>query len=165
MRRAIPAVDRRSVVALLGFLLLCFGVAALASAVTQPAIGSWYAGLDKPAFTPPNWVFGPAWSILYVLMAVAAWRVWRTTREAKLRRRAHAAFATQLGLNLAWSFAFFGAKSPIAGLVVIVALEIAILITAFLFAKLDWAAAWLLAPYAAWVGYAFALNLGVVVLN
>jgi tryptophan-rich sensory protein len=165
MRRAISADDRRSVFALVGFLGLCFGVAALGSAVTLPAVRDWYPTLAKPGFTPPNWLFGPVWTVLYAAMAVAAWRAWRTKGSEAVRRLALRAFALQLGLNLAWSFAFFGAKSLVVGLIIILLLEAAILWTTALFARLDRLAAWLMAPYAAWVAYAAVLNISILRLN
>ncbi len=161
----IPAFDRRSLLALAALLALCLAVGALAGAVTRPQIDGWYSGLQKPSFTPPDWVFGPVWTVLYISMAVAAWRVWRTTGDAPGRRLALRVFAAQLALNLAWSFAFFGARSPLAGFVVIAVLLAAILCTSGLFARFDrWAAA-LLVPYAAWVGYAAVLNLSILLLN
>lgn len=165
MPQALPASGRRSLIALAGFLVICFLVAALASAVTNPKIPGWYGTLEKPAFTPPDWVFGPVWTLLYAMMAVAAWRVWRTEGMPGPRRRALSVFGAQLALNGAWSFAFFGAESPLAGLIVILALEALILWTILLFARLDRLAAILLAPYAAWVAYAAALNLAILHLN
>ena len=101
MRRAISPADRRALYALAGFLLLCFGVAALASAVTLPAVRDWYPTLRKPGFTPPDWVFGPVWTVLYALMAIAAWGAWRSVGDAAGRRLALRVFALQLLLNLA----------------------------------------------------------------
>jgi translocator protein len=161
----IPPLDRRSLYALVGFVLLCFGVAALAGSVTRPAIEGWYAGLQKPSYTPPDWVFAPVWSVLYAMMAVAAWRVWRSRGDAPGRQQAMRAFALQLGLNCMWSFAFFGAKSPELGLAVIVALLAAIAVAIALYRRLDRLAALLMAPYALWVGYAAALNVAIVALN
>jgi len=138
--------------------------AALGSAATLPAIPSWYAGLIKPAFTPPNGVFSPVWTILYAAMAYAAWRI-LSLDAGPARRQALIAFFVQLVLNTAWSWAFFGARSPLAGLVVIVALLAAIATTIRLFWRLDRLAAWLLVPYAAWVAYATALNAAIWQLN
>ena len=161
MRHHVAALDRRSLVALAIILAACFGVAFAGGAVTQSRIADWYEALRKPGFTPPNWVFGPVWSILYAMMAVAAWRAWRAQGGAP-RALALRVFAGQLVLNLAWSFAFFGAESPLLGFGVILALEAAILWTMVLFARLDRLAAWLLAPYAAWVAYATALNAAIL---
>ena len=165
MRRAIDSLDRRSLFALAGFLIICFAVAALGGAVTRTAIDGWYAGLQKPFFAPPNWLFGPVWTVLFALMAVAAWRIWRSRGDTVARRRALSAFAVQLALNCAWPFAFFGGRSPVLGLLVIVTLAAAILWTVITFARLDPRAAWLMAPYAAWVAFAAVLNLGIVALN
>ncbi len=133
-------------------------VAVSASLVTQPNIPTWYVGLQKPAFTPPNWAFPIAWTTLYALMAYALWRILSLPQGLPGRSAAIAAFFVQLALNGLWSFAFFGAQSPIAGLVVIAALIVAILATMACFWKLDRAAALLLVPYLAWVAYASVLN-------
>jgi tryptophan-rich sensory protein len=141
------------------------GLAALlGSLATTPNIPTWYAGLAKPGFTPPNWVFGPVWTLLYAMMAFAAWRI-LALPESRARRAALTAFFVQLALNATWSFAFFAARSPPAGLLVIVALLAAILWTIRLFWPLDRPAAWLLVPYAAWVAYATALNIAIWQLN
>lgn len=135
------------------------------SFVTMPAIPGWYAGLAKPWFTPPNWLFGPAWTLLYALMAFAFWRVLMLDRPTADKRAAIVAFLIQIFLNGLWSFAFFGWRSPGSGLVVIAFLWLAIAATIGAFARLDRMAAWLLAPYLAWTSYAAALNAGVFVLN
>jgi tryptophan-rich sensory protein len=165
VRPAIAAVDRRSLYALAGLLALCLAVGALGGAVTRAHMEPWYDGLEKPFFTPPDWLFAPVWTVLYAMMAFAAWRVWRRIGEAQPRRRALRAFAAQLALNLAWTFAFFGAESPALGLLVIVALPAAILWTILLFMPLDRFAALLMVPYAAWVAYAAVLNLAIFLLN
>jgi benzodiazapine receptor len=140
-------------------------VAVSASLVTRPNIPTWYAGLVKPAFTPPNWLFPVAWTLLYAMMALAVWRILRLPRSHPGRSSAVAAFFTQLALNGLWSFAFFGARSPLAGLVVILALVGAILVTIRAFWGLDRTAALLLAPYLAWVAYATILNGAIWRLN
>ena len=137
----------------------------LGNLATSPNISGWYAGLTKPGFTPPNWVFGPVWSLLYALMAAAVWRILCLPRTRPRHGAALTAFFVQLVLNAAWSFAFFAAHSPLAGLVVIGALLAAILATIRLFWPLDRLAALLLVPYAAWVGYAAMLNLAIWRLN
>jgi len=133
-------------------------VAVSASLVTQPNIPSWYANLQKPAFTPPNWAFPVVWTLLYALMAYALWRILSIPENRPGRAAAIVAFFGQLVLNGLWSFAFFGGKSLLAGLVVIAALIVAILATIRSFWRLDRAAAVLLVPYLAWVAYATALN-------
>ena len=132
--------------------------------VTLPKIPGWYAGLAKPSFTPPNAVFGPVWSILYVMMAVAAWRI-ATTRPSPARTLAVALFAIQLALNAVWSPAFFGLEAPGLGLAVIVALLVALVATLAAFWRMDCWAGLLLVPYLGWVCYATALNGAIVALN
>jgi tryptophan-rich sensory protein len=138
-------------------------VAAVGSWITLPKIPTWYAGLAKPAFTPPNAVFGPAWTTLYGLMAVAAWRV--SLAPALERRRALALFVAQLVVNALWSPAFFGLEAPRLGLAVILVLVVLVATTLFAFWRIDRLAGWLLVPYLAWVGYACALNAAIVALN
>lgn len=133
-------------------------VAVSASLVTQPNIPSWYANLQKPAFTPPNWAFPVVWTLLYALMAYALWRILSIPENRPGRSAAIIAFFVQLVLNGLWSFAFFGGKSPLAGLVVIAALIVAILAAIRSFWRLDRTAALLLVPYLAWVAYATVLN-------
>jgi tryptophan-rich sensory protein len=153
-----------SIGALILCLAICFGAAAIGSWLTFPEISTWYAGLNKPAFNPPNSVFGPVWTVLYALMAVAMWRVWTHGGGAE-RRYAATLFAVQLLLNVGWSAAFFAAHSPVAGLAVIVLLLVAIAFTIDAFHRIDRLAAWLLIPYAAWVTFATALNAAIVMLN
>ena len=133
-------------------------VAVSASLITQPNIPTWYAGLQKPGFTPPNWAFPAAWTILYAMMAYALWRILSSPESRPGRRAAIIAFFVQLALNGTWSFAFFGGQSPLAGLVVIAALIVAILATIRTFWRLDRHAALLLVPYLGWVSYATLLN-------
>ena len=155
-----PAV---TIIALIGFVALTWVAGWLGTFATTPNIPTWYAGLEKPWFNPPNAAFPIAWGILYTLMAVAAWLVWR--RDHPGRRAALTAFFVQLVINVLWSFAFFGAHSPLLGLVVIVLLIAAIVWTIRAFAPVSRPAAWLLAPYLAWVLFATALNLAILVLN
>ena len=133
-------------------------------AATYPNL-AWYAGLAKPAFNPPNWVFAPVWSALYALMAFALWRVLRLGPPAPARRTALALFFLQLALNAAWSWMFFAAHSPLLGLVNVVPQWLIVAATIFAFARLDRLAAWCLAPLALWLGYATALNAALWWLN
>lgn len=128
-------------------------VAVIGSLATDTGSGSWYAGLEQPSWNPPDWVFGPVWSILYAAMAVAAWLVWRTGE-----RRALVAYGVQLVLNLAWTLTFFGLESTWGGVAVIAALVVAIVVTIVAFARVQRLAAWLLVPYLAWTAYAAALT-------
>jgi tryptophan-rich sensory protein len=150
------------------FLLAVVPVAAasvLGSIATMPNIPTWYAGLSKPGFTPPNWLFGPVWTLLYAMMAFAMWRILSQPASRPGRSVAIASFFVQLALNALWSWVFFGAHSPAAGLVVIFAMIVAIIVTIRAFWPLDRMAAWLLVPYLAWVCYATALNAAVWRLN
>ena len=152
--------------------LLLFAIAVVASAglignlATIPNIPVWYAGLNKPGFTPPNWVFGPVWSLLYAMMVLAFWRVLlRRSRWTTAGWRVVGVFLVQMALNAFWSVAFFGMHNPLLGLVVVIALELMIVATIITFKPIDRMAAWLLAPYAVWVGYSTALNAAIVGLN
>lgn len=140
-------------------------VALSASLITQPNIPTWYTSLQKPGFTPPNWAFPVAWTALYAMMAYALWRILSLPENRPGHSMAIVAFFVQLVLNGLWSFAFFGGQSPIAGLVVIAALIVAILATMHAFWPLDRIAALLLIPYLAWVTFATALNAAIWRLN
>lgn len=145
-------------------MLVCFSVAAAGGAVTSTSVDDWYKTLDKPGFTPPDWLFAPVWTAIYALMAIAGWRVWRASgfRESLWPLLA---FLSQLGLNFGWSYLFFGLNLIGAALVEIVVLLGAIVLTAFLFFRRDRLAGVLFAPYAAWVGFALLLNVSIWVLN
>jgi len=155
---------RRDLLALAGFIAGCLVVAGLGGAVTSLSVGGWYQGLTKPPFNPPDQVFAPVWTALYLMMAVAAWRVWRH-RDSRGRGRALVLFASQLALNLLWSCLFFGWMAVGAALVEIVVLWVAIVATAVAFGRIDRVAGWLMAPYAAWVLFAIVLNAAIWRLN
>ncbi len=133
--------------------------------VTASSIGTWYAGLERPPGNPPNAVFGPVWTLLYALMGIAFALIWHRAPAGPAKRRALAAFAVQLVLNLAWTPVFFGLHQLAAALAVIGLLLLAILVTLFRFFPLDRTAGILLVPYLLWVGYATYLNAGFLVLN
>ena len=147
-----------SIVALVGWLVLCFGAAAV-GARFKP--GAWYAGLRKPSWNPPNWLFAPVWTLLYALMAVAAWMVWR---EAGLSREA-GLFVLQLALNAAWTWLFFGLKRPAVALAEMVVLWLAITATLVAFWNVRPLAGWLMVPYLLWVTFATGLTAAVWRLN
>jgi tryptophan-rich sensory protein len=132
---------------------------------TFPNLVPWYAGLVKPSFNPPNWVFGPVWTTLYALMAISLWRIMRLPAHTSLRQWALGLFFLQVGLNMAWSWLFFGAHNPLLGVIDIVPQLIAILATAALFYRLDRIAGWCLVPLAAWVAFAALLNVAIWQLN
>ena len=154
----------RSPLTLLVAFLVCFTAARLGAAATVPHL-DWYATLSKPAFTPPNWAFGVAWTILYALMAVALWRVIRASGGRIASNRALVPFVAQLALNVGWSFAFFGTQNPSTGFVVICLLIPTIVWTIKSFRLRDKVAAWMLAPYLVWVAYAAILNAAIWRLN
>ena len=149
------------VLALVGWLALCFGAASL-GAIFMP--GEWYATLKKPSWNPPGWIFGPVWSALYTMMAVAAWLVWKRGGFVA-QRRPLAQFLAQLVLNAAWTPLFFGLHRPGIAFVEIVLLWLAIAATLTAFQPVSRVAAWLLAPYLAWVSFAAALNFTLWQLN
>jgi len=137
----------------------------LGQLATYPNLAPWYANLAKPWFTPPSWVFGPVWTALYALMAFALWRVLRAPDHVAGRRLAIVLFGLQLVLNAAWSWMFFGANSPLLGMINIVPQLLIILATIAAFARVDRAAAWCLVPLAVWVAYASVLNAAIWQLN
>jgi tryptophan-rich sensory protein len=144
------------------FLILTLGVGALASIVTTPSIPDWYARLVKPPFSPPDWLFAPVWTALYILMAVAGWRAWRITGTYSIEM---AVFGLQLAFNGLWSFIFFAAHQIGSALLELAILWLLILSTAILFWRRNAAAGILLLPYLAWTGFAVALNLAIWALN
>lgn len=143
---------------------------AIGSIFTSESVNTWYQTIEKPWFTPPGWLFGPAWTTLYILMGISLFLVWRTpvpTVENKFSWKpfAFVAFGTQLGLNVLWSFLFFGLRSPPLAFVDIVILLASIAVTIFLFSKISKLAAIIMLPYAGWVAFASLLNLQVWLLN
>lgn len=161
---AAPIASKRSLVGLAVFSAACFAASFLGSAFTRPNL-DWYATLAKPSFTPPNGVFPVVWTILFVMMAIAAWLVWRTPGDEGERKTALVWFAIQLAVNVLWSFAFFGMHSPLFGLGVILGLIVAIVITIVYFDRLSRVAALMLVPYVLWVGFAAGLNFTIWLLN
>jgi translocator protein len=151
-------------IGLIVWIAICFTAAAIGALMTAPAQSDWYATLNKPAWTPPNGVFGPVWTLLYAGMGIAAWMVWvqGTSRNVT---PALSIFAIQLILNVAWSGLFFGLHSPGAGLLAIVALWCAIAATILSFRHAVTIAGWILVPYLAWVSFAMALNFEIWRMN
>lgn len=154
----------KSILRLIACFALCFAVAWLGSAATVPKIPTWYASLNKPSFTPPNYVFPIVWNILYALMAISLWRLWQSSHN-EMHRRAITLFLLQLAVNLAWSWIFFGTESIRGGLSAILALDVLVAWTIYASWKVDRFAASLLLPYLFWIGYATALNAEIVSLN
>ena len=151
-----------------GFALIAVAAVAAASVVGQiatfPNLAPWYASLSKPAFNPPNLVFGPVWTTLYLLMAFAAWRILRLP-SGPTRRTALTLFFVQLAMNAAWPWMFFAANSPLLGLINIVPQLALIVATVVAFYRLDKLAAYCLVPLTAWVAFATVLNFSIWILN
>lgn len=152
-----PVFSMPSLAALGASLLVCFGISVLGGAITAGPVKTWYPTLAKPAITPPDIAFPIVWTILFALMAIAAWLVWRA-KGWQATRGALLLFALQLALNLGWSFLFFGRQQIGWALAEIILLCLAILATTIAFYRHDRWAAWLLLPYLAWVSYAALLN-------
>jgi translocator protein len=154
-----------STIVLVGFLAACFLVAGVSSTFSVAAIPHWYAALNKPSFNPPNAIFGPVWTLLYALMAIAAWLVWKTPGKSALRTAALRIFWLQLFLNFAWSWIFFRQHQLAGALLEIVVLWLAIVAATILFLRVAKLAAWLMLPYVAWVAFAAVLNFEIWRLN
>ena len=146
-------------------IVLCESAGIVGSLATFSAIPTWYAALAKPAFAPPNWLFGPVWTILYASMGIALYLVWQKGLEKPEVKKAAAFFGVQLVLNVLWSLLFFGLHNPGLALVDIALLAVMIVATAVQFKKVSATAALLLLPYLAWVVFAAALNFGIWRLN
>lgn len=143
----------------------CELVGFLGTPFTISAIPTWYAILNKPFFAPPNWIFGPVWTLLYFLMGIAFYLIWKQGWQKKKVKAAGLFFLAQLGLNFIWSPIFFGLRSPLLGLIVIVAMWALIVMTMKKFYPLSRLAFYLLVPYLLWVSFATLLNAAIVVLN
>jgi translocator protein len=144
----------------------------IGSIFTSESVSTWYQTIEKPSFSPPNWLFGPVWTTLYVMMGISLFLIWRTTSTttfSKDRRSrkiaALIAFGSQLILNVLWSFVFFGLRSPQLAFAEIIILLISIVVTLVLFYKISRIAAVLMIPYAVWVAFASFLNLQIWLLN
>lgn len=159
--RPTPAQD---LIGLAAFVVLCLAVSGIGGAITATSVDTWYQALKKPSFNPPDWVFAPVWTSLYVLMAIAGWRVWRQARMAGAWR-ALAVFAVQLGLNLGWSSLFFGLRRIDLALLEIAVLLLVIVANTVLFWRIDRWAGLLFLPYVFWVAYAAVLNASLWQLN
>jgi len=173
------AVTRRfNALILVSSIGLCLAAGALGSLFTSQSVAGWYQFLAKPAFNPPDWLFGPVWTTLFILMGIAFYIVLskrhsskkheRQNRYEKQNRQIRSAeiiFMIQLGLNVLWSGLFFGLRSPTLALVEIIILWLAILATVVRFARVSRPAAYLLLPYLIWVSFAVVLNAAIAVMN
>ncbi|MCR9226217.1 MAG: tryptophan-rich sensory protein [Flavobacteriaceae bacterium] len=145
--------------------LVCLAIGFLASIATQSSVNDWYLTLNKPSFTPPNYLFAPVWTALYIMMGVAAGIVWSKGYHHIWVKTALYHFVFQLLLNALWSIVFFGLKNPVGGMIVILALLTMIILTIKWFKVISKTAAILMVPYLLWVGFAAALNYKIWELN
>jgi len=150
---------------LVGFMAASFTAGAIGSLATFANVRTWYPLLHKPSWNPPSWIFGPVWTVLYVLMAVAIWRAWRASSSDAVRARLVIGYFGQLALNAGWSIIFFGLKQPAWAFVDIIALWALLVALQIDIRRTDRLAGWLWLPYLLWVSFATALNLAIVWLN
>ncbi len=146
------------IVKLVVSILVCQLAGVIGSVFTAPAVPTWYAALRKPSFTPPGWVFSPVWIMLYALMGISAYLIWRNGLGSRGVRIALGIFIAQLVVNALWSVMFFGLRSPLAGLITIAVLWILICLTTLRFFRISTTAGTLLVPYLLWVSFASVLN-------
>lgn len=156
------AFRRNQWLVLAGFILLCLAVGSIGGFATQDSIDSWYRTLAKPWWNPPDWVFAPVWTLLFIMMGIAAWLVWKTGDRLG---PAMALFGLQLVFNLLWSLIFFGLRSPGLALIEVVFLWGSVLLTMLAFFGRQRVAGWLFVPYLAWVSFAAILNFAIWRLN
>ncbi len=140
-------------------------VGAIAGAFTASSVDGWFTTINKPSFNPPNWIFAPVWTTLYIMMGIAFFLVWKSNESVEEKRPAIVFYFAQLLLNFLWSFIFFYAQEPGWAVVDIIALWLMILVTIIYFARISKVAAWLLVPYICWVSFATVLNFAIWKLN
>lgn len=145
--------------------LICVSLGYLSGTVTRESVTTWFLTLEKPFFNPPNWVFAPVWTLLYIMMGFAAGLVWTSNADEKLVKKGLGFFAIQFALNMAWSYIFFGLRNPFLAFIEIILLWLMIWETFVVFRKINKTAAYLLIPYIAWVSFATILNASIWWLN
>jgi len=146
-------------------LALCLSAGIIGGLFTTSAITEWYQYINKPSFNPPNWIFGPVWTLLYFMMSIALYLVWQKGLKKKENWSAFIFFMVQLGLNTLWSILFFGLRSPLLGLIDIALLFITIVVVIYKFFRINKTASLMLAPYLLWVTFASVLNFFIWKLN
>lgn len=144
-------------------ILIPFLASAIGGVFTSSSVSTWYVNVAKPSFNPPNWIFGPVWTLLYLLMGISLYLVW--INKTKIKKPAFTAFFIQLSLNALWSVLFFGLQNPLIAFVEIILLWISILITIIYFYRISKVSAYLLIPYILWVSFAAVLNFYIFYLN
>ena len=152
-------------VKLLSSLAACQAAGLIGAVFTMPAVNTWYLTLNKPFFNPPNSIFGPVWTVLFIAMGIALFLVWVKNEHKKEKRLAIILFFIQLLFNMLWSVVFFGLHSPFLGVLIILILLALIIATAIRFYKLSETAGMLMIPYILWVSFASILNIAIWVLN
>ena len=150
---------------LIFFLLITQAAGLLGASFTTPAIPTWYASINKPFFNPPNWIFAPVWTILYILMAIAAYYISISKVAKRIKRQALIYYFIQLVLNSLWSMVFFGLRNPLLGFLIILILWTMIFLTMLKFLKIKNISFYLMLPYISWVSFAAVLNFSIVILN
>jgi tryptophan-rich sensory protein len=155
----------KNLLKLLASVFICLAAGGIGTLFTSSAIPTWYATLNKPVFSPPNYLFAPVWTLLYILMGVSAYLIYSKGLKSKKVRAALYLFGIQLVLNALWSPVFFGAKNILLALIIIIAMWICIGKTILAFGKINKVASYLLYPYIAWVSFATILNFSVWLLN
>jgi len=155
----------KDIFVLLVCIILCLAAGGLGSLFTTPAIPTWYETLQKPSFNPPNWLFAPVWTALFILMGISLFLIWQKHRKESKNKSALILFFIQLVLNALWSILFFGLKIPLLAFIEILILWITILVTIFLFYQKSKLASFLLIPYILWVSFASFLNGTIMILN
>ncbi len=146
------------------FIIVCLGAGGLGAIATTPEIDGWYRSIAKPSWNPPGWIFGPVWTTLYIMMGIAAWLVWKP-KGFNAAATPLTLFVAQLGLNVAWSWIFFGMHQPGWAFVEIVILWLVIVATTLMFFQRSKVAGGLMVPYLAWVSFASVLNFTIWRLN
>jgi len=151
----------------LAAIIICELAGIVGSIFTFQSVRTWYVDINKPSFTPPSWIFGPVWTILYALMGISLYLIWKNHTKNKSTQRTYALtfFFIQLILNTIWSIIFFGLQQPFYAFIEIIFLWVSILITIFYAFKVSKGAGYLLLPYLAWVSFASILNFAIFYLN
>lgn len=144
---------------------ICLLTGVISSLLSMKWMYPWFAGINKPQWNPPDNIFGPVWTILYVLMGIALYLIWKSSPSSKQKKNAELLFAFQLFLNFWWSIVFFRFHSPEFALLIILMMDLFIIITIFQFAKISRTASWLMVPYISWVCFASMLNYSIYSLN
>ena len=156
---------KKDLLKLAGCILLCLYVGFIGIGFTTPALAAWYQYLNKPSFNPPNWIFGPVWTLLYILMGIALFLVYKKTKENRLAKQGVFVFMVHLAFNFSWSIIFFGGQMIALAFANIIVLWLFIVYLTIIFWRVDKRASILLWPYLAWVSFASVLNYAIMFLN